>query len=45
MDKIIYIYMDIYIYMVYSQGPETLYNGIPKMYVTFFIPRVGIRRS
>ena len=28
-----------WIYMVYSQGPETLYNGIPKMYVIFFTPR------
>ena len=26
---------------VYSQGPETLHNGTPKMYVTFFTPRGG----
>ena len=30
-----------WIYVVYSQGPETLHNGTPKMYVTFFTPRGG----
>ena len=30
-----------WIYAVYSQGPETLHNGTPKMYVTFFTPRGG----
>ena len=27
-----------WIYVVYSQGLETLHNGTPKMYVTFFNP-------
>ena len=30
-----------WIYAVYSQGPETLHNGTPKMYVTFFTRRGG----
>ena len=30
-----------WIYVVYSQGPETLHNGTPKMYVTFFTPWGG----
>ena len=30
-----------WIYVVYSQGPETLHNGTPKMYVTFFTPGRG----
>ena len=30
-----------WIYVVCSQGPETLHNGTPKMYITFFTPRVG----
>ena len=30
-----------WIYVVYSQGPETLHNGTPKMYVTFFPPGGG----
>ena len=30
-----------WIYAVYSQGPETLHNGTPKMYVTFFTPWGG----
>ena len=30
-----------WIYVVYSQGPETLHNGTPKTYVTFFTPRGG----
>ena len=33
-----------WIYAVYSQGPETLHNGTPKMYVAFFTPW-GVRRS
>ena len=30
-----------WIYAVHSQGPETLHNGTPKMYVTFFTRRGG----
>jgi len=30
--------------VVYTQGSETLHNGTPKMYVTFFTPW-GVRRS
>ena len=30
-----------WIYVVYSQGPETLHNSTPKMYVTFFTPWGG----
>ena len=30
-----------WIYVVYSQGLETLHNGTPKMYVTFFTPGGG----